>query len=524
MITLTVGDLYDRCVKYYGDHTAITFKDTSYTYNEMGYNASCLVSAFQELGLKKDNRVGFLIANCPEYVFCEYAVAKAGATRVPLAVLLNPDDHIYMLNQVECTTLIYHEKLSKRVQAMIPQLETVQTYICVADDASSVTAGHYHLQTLMNNHEPDGTPVEVDPEDIAGIYYTGGTTGKPKGVMLSHRSWAYTILIESLEFGFGRGDVFAYMTPLTHAGGCLMLPVLLKKGRCVIMDHFDPKEFLECVEKEKITTTFLVPTMIYVLLDYPELKKYDLSSLKNIIYGASAIAPERLKQAINTFGPIFTQLFGQTEAPMAFSVLPREDHIIDDPIREKEVFSSAGRPTYHSDVRFVDDDGNDVKEGESGEIVVRCANMMSGYFNNPEATKDTIRDGWLYTGDIARQDAEGFIYIVDRKKDMIISGGFNIYPREIEDVLFEHPAVQGTAVIGIPHDKWGEEVKAIVVLREKGTTTEEELITFVKEKKGSLVTPKSVDFWESIPLTNLGKVDKKKIRAKYWEGKDRMIS
>jgi len=524
MITLTVGDLYDRSVKYYGKQTAITFKDKSYTYNEMGYNAGCLISGFQELGLKKNDCVGFLMANCPEYVFCEYAVAKAGATRIPLAVLLNPDDHIYMLNQVECTTLIYHEKLSERIQAMIPQLETVKTFICVAEDASSVAEGHYHLQTLMKNHQPGGTPVEIDPEDIAGIYYTGGTTGKPKGVMLSHRSWIYTILIESLEFGFDRGDVFAYMTPLTHAGGCLMLPVLLKNGRCVIMDHFDPKEFLENVEKEKITTTFLVPTMIYVLLDYPELKNYDLSSLKNIIYGASAIAPERLKQAINTFGPIFTQLFGQTEAPMAFSVLPREDHIIDDPIREKEIFSSAGRPTYHSEVRLVDDDGNDVKKGESGEVVVRCANMMSGYFKNPEATKDTIKDGWLFTGDIARQDDEGFIYIVDRKKDMIISGGFNIYPREIEDVLFEHPAVKSTAVIGIPHDKWGEEVKAIVVLREEGGASAEELISFVKEKKGSLVTPKTVDFWDAIPLTNLGKVNKKLIRSKYWEGKDRMIS
>lgn len=272
MISFTIADLYDRCVNYYGSHTAITYQDRSYTYQEMGHYANCLVTAFQDIGLQKDDKVGFLMANCPEYIFCEYATAKAGATRVPLAVLLNPTDHVYMLNLVECTTLIYHEKLSGRIQEMIPQLETVQHFICVAEDASTVMEGHLHLQTLMQKYEPTPTPVAIDPEDIAGIYFTGGTTGKPKGVMLSHRSWVYTILMETLEFGFGREEVFAYLTPLTHAGGCLMLPVLLRKGRCVILDHFDPAEFLTCVEREKITTTFLVPTMIYVLLDYPGLK------------------------------------------------------------------------------------------------------------------------------------------------------------------------------------------------------------------------------------------------------------
>ena len=524
MITLTIGDLYDRCVEYYPDSVAITYHDQSYTYREMGYRADCLVTALSDLGLEKGDRVGFLMANCPEYIFCEYAVAKVGGTRVPLAVLLNPDDHIYMLNLVESTTLIYHEKMTERIKGMIPKLQTVKTYICVASDPANVMEGHLHLQTLMNRNEPTDFKVDIDPEDLAGIYFTGGTTGKPKGVMLPHRAWVYTILIEMLEFDFGRQEVFAYMTPLTHAGGCLMLPVLLRNGRCVIMDHFDPGEFLKTVEREKVTITFLVPTMIYVLLDHPDLKNYNLESLKNVIYGASAIAPERLKQAITTLGPIFTQLFGQTEAPMAFSVLPREDHIIADPDRERQVFASAGRPTFHCEVRLIADDGNDAKPGDSGEIVVRCANMMSGYYKNPEATADTIKDGWLYTGDIAKKDEQGFIYIVDRKKDMIISGGFNIFPREIEDVLFEHPAVKDTAVIGVPHDKWGEEVKAVVVLRQEGAATEEELINFVKGKKGSLVAPKSIDFWEAIPLTNLGKVDKKTIRSKFWKGQDRMIS
>jgi len=524
MITLTIGDYYDRCVEFFGKETALTFKDQSYTYNEMGEKANRIANAFQKMGLKKGDKIAFLMANCPEYVFCEYAVAKIGCIRVPLAVLLSSKDHIYMMNQAECTALVYHESLAQRVKDMIPHLETVNHFICSSENPSTIMEGHLHLQKLIEDHQPEVEQVNIDPEDLVGIYYTGGTTGKPKGVMLSHRAWVYTILIEMLDLGFGWEEVFLYPTPLTHAGGCLMLPVMLRKGRCVIIDHFDPKLFLETIEREKVTMTFLVPTMIYVLLDYPDLKKYDTSSLRNVIYGASAIAPERLKQALNTFGPIFTQLFGQTEAPMMFSALAREEHVVEDPEREREVLSSAGRPTFHAEIKLLDDEGNEVKRGESGEVVVRCANIMTGYFKNPEATAETIKDGWLHTGDIAKQDEEGFLYIVDRKKDMIVSGGFNIFPREIEDVLFEHPAIKGAAVVGVPHEKWGEEVKAIVVLHEGQSTTQEELIKFVKEKKGSMMAPKTVEFWDEIPLTNLGKVDKKAMRAKFWEGKERMVS
>jgi len=524
MISMTIGGYYDRCVEFFGDRVALTFNDQSCTYREMGEKANCFLNALQQLGLTKGDRIAFLMANCPEYVFCEYAVAKSGCIRVPLAVLLSSNDHTYMMNQAECSTLIYHERMAERVKEMIPRLETVKTFICVTRDPSTLMEGHLDFNSLVQNQTPKIQPVRIDPEDLVGIYYTGGTTGKPKGVMLSHRAWVYTVLIEMLEFGFGWEETFLFPTPLTHAGGCLMLPVLLRGGRCVIIDHFDPGLFLETVEKEKVTMSFLVPTMIYVLLDYPDLNKYDLRSLRNVIYGASAIAPERLKQAINTFGPIFTQLFGQTEAPMTISALSKEEHVVADPEREMKIFSSAGRPCFHAEIKLLDEQGQEVQRGKSGEVVVRCSNMMHGYFKNPQATSETIQEGWLYTGDIAKQDEEGFLYIVDRKKDMIVSGGFNIFPREIEDVLFEHPSVKGAAAIGVPHEKWGEEVKAIVVLHEGHSVTSEELIRFVKERKGSLMAPKTIEFWDAIPLTNLGKVDKKAIRARFWEGKARLVS
>jgi acyl-CoA synthetase (AMP-forming)/AMP-acid ligase II len=523
MIQLTVGDLYDRAVRLGGDRVALAQGDRAVSYRELGEHAARLAGAFMALGLGRGDRVAFLMANCVEYVACEYAVARIGAVRVPLAVLLANDDHLYMMNFARCTTLVYHERLAARVLEMQPQLATVRHYICVADEPARVPAGHLHLQALLHAHEPASSAAKIDPEDLVGIYFTGGTTGRPKGVMLSHRSFVYTCYMELLDFGVGWHEIFVFTTPLTHAAGCMLLPVLLRQGRGVILDHFDPELLLATIERERATATLLVPTMLYSLLDHPRRDAFDLHSLRNVLYGAAAIAPERLKQAVETFGPVFTQFFGQTEAPMALTSLPRELHVVADRDRQAAVFSSAGMPTYPTRIRLLDDDGNEVSEGEPGEIVAHAPNVMSGYLDDPAATAEALRDGWLHTGDIARRDAEGYLTIVDRKKDMVVSGGFNVYPREIEDVLFEHPAVAQAAVIGVPHERWGEQVKALVVLRQGQSATERELIEFVKARKGSLTAPKSVEFVAAIPVTNLGKVDKKALRTRYWGGRPRNV-
>ena len=523
MKPLTVGQLYDRAVRHGGQRIAISDGARHVTYAELGDQAARLVGAFVGLGLGHGDRIAFLMANCAEYVACEYAVAKLGATRVPLAVLLADEDHIYMMNFARCRVLIYHEKMEARVRTMMPRLETVERFIKVGAGETAPIEGHLELRELLIRDTPRMADAEVDPEDIAGIYFTGGTTGRPKGVMLSHRSWYYTYFMEMLDFGIAPRETFVFATPMTHAGGCLILPVLLRQGRCVVLDHFDPDLLLGAIARERATATLLVPTMIYVLLDHARRDDYDHSSLRNVLYGAATIAPERLRQALQVFGPVFTQFFGQTEAPMALTALQREDHIVADAARELAVLTSAGRPTYATEIRLVDDDGVDVPPGTPGEVIARTPNLMSGYLDNPEATAATIRDGWLYTGDIARIDAEGLMTVVDRKKDMIVSGGFNVYPREVEDALFEHPAVKQAAVIGVPHDKWGEEVKALVVLHVGATVSEQALIDFVKTKKGSLMAPKSIDLVDAIPLTNLGKLDKKVIRARYWGGRTRNV-
>jgi acyl-CoA synthetase (AMP-forming)/AMP-acid ligase II len=428
-----------------------------------------------------------------------------------------------MMNHSEAVTLVYHEKLKDRVLAMLPELETIKNFVMVGANPANLPAGHHFLQNMLASYEPSPVQVQVSSADLCGIYYTGGTTGRPKGVMLSHRAWVNAVMLEMLELSLQRDEVFAYVTPLTHAAGVLLLPVLMRRGVCLIIESFSPSAFFEATQKEKITAAMCVPTMIYLLLDAPDWDQYDTSSLRNILYGAAPIAAERLKQAITRYGPIFSQYYGQTESPMILTALPKEEHVIDNPERERQIFTSCGRPTMTTQIKLLDENGKEVPTGQVGEIIARSTFMMDGYFKDPERTNATIQDGWLHTGDMARRDEEGFLYIVDRAKDMVISGGYNVFPREVEDVLFQHEAVRQAAVIGVPDEKWGEAVKAIVVLHPGKSASEAELIQFVKDHKGSLYAPKTVEFWETIPLTNLGKLDKKKIREPYWRGRDRQI-
>ena len=524
MRTLNVAELYDRAVQQGGDRVAVKDARQSLTYRQLGDDAGRLAAALQTRGLGHGDRIAFLMANCVEYPACEYAVARIGATRVPLAVLLGDDDHVYMMNFARCRVLVYHARFAARVAALASRLQTIELYVRIGDETGALPQGHVALGTLLQAGATGSLAVDVDPEDIASIYFTGGTTGRPKGVMLSHRSWFHTYYAELLDFSIGWHEVFVFATPMTHAAGCLLLPVLLRQGRCVLLERFEPQSLLATIAHERATATLLVPTMIYALLDHGGREAFDLRSLRNVLYGAAAIAPERLRQALEAFGPIFTQFFGQTEAPMALAALPREAHIMGDgsPAGD-DVLASAGRATYATLIRLVDDDGRDVPPGEPGELIARAPNVMSGYLDDPDATAAALRDGWLYTGDVARQGSEGLITIVDRKKDMIVSGGFNVYPREVEDVLFEHPAVRQAAVVGVPHERWGEEVRALIVLHSEASATAAELIDLVRSRKGSVMAPKAVEFTDAIPLTPLGKVDRKAIRARYWSGRARNV-
>jgi len=517
----TVGKLYDWAVDHFADRVAAVRGEQKLTYREVREKANQLGNALLSMGVGKGDRVGTLTANSVESIVLDYGLAKAGLAQVILHEgIVVPADNAYMANDSEASVIIYHARYAAHVEEMRPQLKTVKHFVCISEGAG-VPSHSSDFYTLLSSQPTTDPPVEVTEEDIISIYYTGGTTGVPKGCLHASKNRVYTYLTALAEVGLGIRHTFLHVAPMSHASNVFMLPVCLRGGTQVILDAFNPELFLQMVEQEKVTATFIVPTILYRILHFPELKKYDTGSLNTVIYGASPIGPERLREAMAAFGPVFIQVFGQTEAPMFITILGKEDHVVGP--GEEYRLTSCGKPTLMCQLRLVDDDDSEVPLGAEGEIAVRTPNTMNGYLYKPEETAETMKNGWLHTGDIGRRDEDGYVYILDRKKDMIISGGWNVYPKEIEATIHEHEAVADVAVIGVPDPSWGESVKAVIVLRQGKTATAEEIIQFCKERKGSIKTPKTVDFIDAIPLTSVGKHDKKALRDSYWGEQRRRV-
>jgi acyl-CoA synthetase (AMP-forming)/AMP-acid ligase II len=361
-------------------------------------------------------------------------------------------------------------------------------------------------------------------DDVITLSATGGTTGAPKGVMNSHRAFQTYFAHFMIAFPYGvTRPVNLAAAPMTHTAGMLSLPCSARGGTVVILTKPDPLQVLDCIERERVTELFLPPTVIYRLLDTPGCSERDYSSLRYFFYGAAPMSVDKLKQAIRVFGPVMAGAYGQTEAAASISYLPPDEHFVEGQLASDERLSSVGRPCPLIRVEIMDDSGTALPQGASGEICVRGDLLMSGYYKAADKTAETIVNGWLHTGDIGHLDAEGYLHITDRKKDMIISGGFNIYPSEIEQVIWGHEAVRDCAVIGVPDEQWGESVKAVVELKEGMTVTAQELLALCKSRLGSVKAPKSIDFVESLPRSSVGKVLKKDLREKFWQGQQRRI-
>lgn len=522
---MNVRYLIQRAIKEHSSKTALVYRDTRRTFHELSLRVNSLANGLLHLGIKKGDRVGMLIKNCSEFVEIDLALSKTGIVRVPLNARLTAQEHEYMLNDSESNTLIFGEEFKETVQSLRSNLKTVRNYICISQGSPKENfLGAVDYEHLIRNSSQDEPFGDIEENDLHTLFYTSGTTGKPKGAMLTQKSWANVTINILLDYGpVTKEDVILNTQPLSHGAGFFVLPYFMSGATNVLIPEFKPSTVFETIEREKVTVLKLVPSMLYQLMDSSEKTRYDLSSLHSIIYGGSPIAAPRLIEAVRFFGKKLAQLYGQAEAPMTISTLSKRDHIIEGSDTILKRLTSAGKPCVNVEVRVVDEQGKDTKTGEMGEVIVRGYHIMEGYWKLPEATAEALKDGWVYTGDLGYFDSEGFIYLVDRKRDVIISGAFNIYPKEIEDVIVTHPRVKEVAVIGIPDEKWGEAVKALVVPKEGVHVSEEEIVEYCRNHMASFKKPKSVDIVKELPRNPYGKVQKTILREPYWKGFDRRV-
>jgi len=477
------------------------------TFRELYGRSMQLANALAALGGPEDH-VAILADNQPEYVEAYYGVPAAGQRLVFLNYRLSPAELVRILDDSQATTLLYAEAFADQVAAMVSELATVQRTVRLGSE----------YEALLTGRSTAPPALALGDDAIAWIIYTSGTTGMPKGAMLSHRNLFASIFngLASQPMEAPAEPRYLFPFPLCHIAGYALLGQHLAGNTVALMTAFSPEAFMAMVEEHRITGTALAPTMINMLLNDPAIDRYDLSSLALLGYGASSIPAEVLRRAMRRFGPIFTQGFGMTELAGNVIFMSKADHIRANG-ESPELLQAAGRVGVLAEVRIVDERGDDCPPDQPGEIVVRGDQVLSGYWRRPEANAEAFRDGWFHTGDVARMDPEGFVYIVDRKKDMIVSGAENVYPREVEEVLYSHPAVAEAAVFGVPDEHWGERVAAAVVKTAGQTVDEVELDALCRERLAGYKRPRAWHFVDGIPKNVSGKVLKRELRQRFGE-------
>jgi acyl-CoA synthetase (AMP-forming)/AMP-acid ligase II len=464
------------------------------------------------MGVKKGDVLGVVSWNCLEYLDVYGAAMKGGFIISPINVRLKTDELEYLINYSKANTLFVGPEMVELVNSLKPRLPNVKNFISFEGQAPRMSC-HRDLLAKYSREEPD---VQVTEDDPLYIIYTSGTTGVPRGALFTQGGSREDIRTKVLEKALEPGDTYVILIPLFHVIVSEMLALFYIGDRSVIIKFFDPAETLKTIQDEKATDIFVVPTHLAAMLALPDVKKYDVSSVKRVSYGGSPIPIELLEKALTVFGPIFVQAYGQSECSI-ITYLRREDHdVLDKSPEEKKILNSCGRPCIDTHLRIVDEKENDVETGEIGEIIVLSKHNMIGFWQKPEDTAATIINDWVHTGDVGYCDEKGYIYIVDRKRDMIISGGENVYSREVETILYQHPAVAECAVIGVPDPYWVEHVHGVVVLKKGAKLTPDELIAFCKKRLAGYKAVKSVEIVDALPKNSTGKILKKELRKK-WE-------
>jgi acyl-CoA synthetase (AMP-forming)/AMP-acid ligase II len=501
-------DYLDKGASLGVDAPCLTMDRRDLSYREVQRLSYRIARGLDRSGIAAGEKVAILSGNDPIAFACVFGISRAGAVWCPINPRNEAAENRLILDQFDCSLLLFHSSFAAMVQEMRPELPKLRTLVCLDAELPFALSFDRWLSGLADD------PYQREPiDDLAMIPGTGGTTGKPKGVMLSGRNIEAMTAATLIGYPFKGRPVYLALAPLTHAAGVLCFPIMTRGGRIVIMHHPDIGEFLALIARYGVTHTFLPPTVIYMLLDHPKLDSADLTSLQCFWYGAAPISATRLAEAVRRIGPM-AQLFGQTEAPMMISTMAPDEHFNPDGTIAMERLASAGRISPLVQAGIMDGDGHLLPTGERGEIVVRGSLVMEGYYKNPEATLEASAHGWHHTGDIGYLDADGYLYIVDRAKDMIITGGFNVYSIEVENALRAHEAVQDCAVIGLPDDKWGERIVAVVQARAGLSIDAAELAGFVKQRIGSVKAPKQIEVWDDLPRSKVGKVLKPDIRAR----------
>jgi fatty-acyl-CoA synthase len=482
------------------------------TYGDVQRLSFLIARALDRSGVRPGEKVAILSANDPVAVACVFGISRAGAVWCPVNPRNQAAENRELLDFFDCTCLIFQASFAPLVEKIRPDLPKLTTLICLDGAPPEVPAQATPFERWLDGLAD--SPWQAEPaDDIVMLVGTGGTTGRPKGVMLTGHNIETMSALTLMSYPFAPRPRYLALAPLTHAAGVLCFPIMTLGGEIVIMPKPDLPEFLALIERHGITHTFLPPTLIYMLLDHPGLASTDLSSLRCLWYGAAPMSVSRLEEALARIGPVMGQLFGQSEAPMMISTLAPADHFLPDGSLARSRLPSAGRPTPLTRVEIMDDDGRLLGPGQRGEIVVRGPLVMAGYYKDPAASAEAARYGWHHTGDLGYLDEGNYLFIVDRAKDMIITGGFNVYSAEVEQVISAHPAVQDCAVIGLPDEKWGERVTAVVQPRPGQAVTPDEIRTFVKARLGSVKTPKQVELWADLPRSKVGKVLKAEIKS-----------
>ncbi len=514
-----VGELLTRAAKLYPNKTASIFKDIRLTYCQLNERTNSLANALKSIGVKPQDRVAVICHNSHNFLEVFFAIVKIGAVSTNLNWRLSPKELTFLIKDSEARIVFLSKHFEYLFEPLRQNLGNKVQFVTI-DYSMPETLDYGVLVSDYSKKEPE---VNVGYDDTVLQIYTSGTTGRPKGVMLSHKNIISNAVNTIIEMQWLRSTKFLSVLPIFHIGLYSPLNCIFMGGTNIFLDKFDSEAVLSTINKEGVSRMGLAPVMFKFLLDYPDFDKFDLSSLEVITYAGAPMPLPLLRRAMKKFGCAFYGSFGMTEMSPIMTILPPEDHLLYGTDHDKKKLRSVGRPILNVEVKVVDENGSDCSPGVVGEIIGSGETVMKGYHNMPDATVECIRDGWYYTGDMGYMDEYGYLYIVDRKKDMIISGGENIYPKEVEDIIIQLDGVAEVAVIGVPDDTWGEAVKAIIVRKAGATLTEGDIIEHCKKNIASYKKPKSVNFVEILPKNPTGKILKHKLREPYWKNRGHKI-